>query len=1589
MKKLNPYFSLIVLLLALTLMSFHTVQAQNPPVIDIWYGDTQKFGNNGEPQVWCNILGNINDNGSITSFTYSLNSGAPVDLNIGPDNRRLENSGDFNIDIAATDLLPGLNSVLITAIDNELNTSTKTVTIDYTDGNVWPIPYSIDWSQDISQITQINDVAHVVDGKFLLTPDGVRTAEPGYDRLIALGDKTSTNYEVLVPITIHSMEGDGGVGVLLRWKGHTSTPVSCTQPQCGYFPLGAISWFRSNRLEFYQGNSVSFTRQLEVTYMFRTSVETDAVSGNTNYRIKFWEQGSTEPQAWNLEQTEGTSDLQEGSLMLIAHKTDVTFGDVIVTPGSLSISNVQTQLSNNNTEATITWNTNQPASSRVDYGPTVAFEDGFVEDTNLVTAHSITLTGLTADTIYQYKISGSNGGESVERTDLILSTFTSGIKSDDFCGNTLDPVWTFDNPLSDASFALTGSGTNNAFLEIAVPAGPEHQIFTSGINAPNMMQTMNNSDFEVEVKFESGLVAPQYQQQGILVKESDSRFLRFEFYSRDPDRTYIYAQAFSITGAQTAFVNADIFAEGAAPLYMRVKRVGNQWTLSYSEDGTNFTIGATFFNDMVPTQIGPYAGNATGNSSPAHTAKIDYFLNIDDPISAEDDCIAQQPPVLAAIGNQLVDEESSLQLTLTATDGDGDDASIVFSESGLPSFSLLTDNNDGTATLSIDPQLGDAGTFTTTITVTDSDGLTDSETFDIEIYSTAPSNLVSDDFCDNTLNPVWTFNDPQGDAILELTGSGTNDALLEISVPEGLEHQLWEGGILAPHIIQASNNVDFEIEVKMDSPVNAPQYQQQGIIVKEDDNNFLRFEMYSSNSNTELLAAILEGTGTPLMSALPIVNINIGDVNTTAPVYMRVTRVGNLWTQSYSFDGATWETAGSFPHTLVVSGVGLYSGNAIGASSPAHTAKFDYFLNSVDPISDEDGCDAPQSPVLAAIGDQSVEEGSSLPLTLTATDGDGNDADIVFSETGLPSFTSLTNNNDGTAALDINPQLGDAGNYPVTITVTDNEGFTDEETFDIIVSSGTVSSLVSDDFCDDELNPVWTFVDPQSDGSFALSGSGTSDAYLEISVPAGLPHEMWTSGIQAPHVLQACNNTDFEIEVKLESGVNAPQFQEQGILIKQDDFNFLRFEFFSTNSNTRIFASILQSPSNTLPLNSNNKINADVLPLNTAPLYMRIKREGDLWTQWYSTDGSTWVEAVNFTHALVVSGIGLYSGNAGNNPAHTAQFDYFKNLADPILNEDACCITTTAATWNGSVSSDWNDQNNWTPAVVPSQCSEITIPSTSISPEVSGVVTIKDLVLNSGANMLVPEGTTLTITGDLTMFSASDTYSGLVVSGDVVIEGTAKYHRYTNANLNRNDLIATPLAGQTWSSFLISDSNYNADILFNDGVAIPNTQYLFGPFEKGATDDYVVYSYTDDETLIPGRGYRVATNTPEIEGNGEPLIFTGSIVTESVTSAIEDDITGSFHEWNLIGNPYPAYLDVDAFLNHVGTVSGVTNLSLLAESTAAIYGYNADTSVSIWTITNLIEGPERIAPGQGFFVSSKNASASLEFTEGYAGFRKF
>lgn len=199
---------------------------------------------------------------------------------------------------------------------------------------------------------------------------------------------------------------------------------------------------------------------------------------------------------------------------------------------------------------------------------------------------------------------------------------TTEILSDTFNGSALNTaLWTFENPVGDASFAMTGTD-----LAITVPAGATHDITEAGNFAPRMMQRVNNpQDFELNVKFD-GLMNQQFQMQGVQIRQDSSNFLRLEFYS---DGSVLHRLAWSfVNGTHEDMGGSGLLLGSATPLYMRIQRHGDAWTQSWSTDGITYNPGTTFNRAMTVTAVGVYAANAgyPPTSSPAFTGLIDYFL---------------------------------------------------------------------------------------------------------------------------------------------------------------------------------------------------------------------------------------------------------------------------------------------------------------------------------------------------------------------------------------------------------------------------------------------------------------------------------------------------------------------------------------------------------------------------------------------------------------------------------------------------------------------------------------------------------------------------------------------------------------------------------------------------------------------------------------------------------------------------------------------------------------------------------------------------------------------------------------------------
>jgi hypothetical protein len=150
-------------------------------------------------------------------------------------------------------------------------------------------------------------------------------------------------------------------------------------------------------------------------------------------------------------------------------------------------------------------------------------------------------------------------------------------------------------------------------------------------------------------------------------------------------------------------------------------------------------------------------------------------------------------------------------------------------------------------------------------------------------------------------------------------------------------------------------------------------------------------------------------------------------------------------TVSNSPTGATFTDAGNgtgtfrWTPTATQTGSRVVTFHANDAGSPMASATLDVTITV--------GA-ANRPPVLAAIGNKQVNVGAQLSITFSATDPDGNA--LAYSLTGKPSGAVLSG-----AMLTWTPTASQVGNYPVTVTVTDNgtPALSDSEAITITVGS--------------------------------------------------------------------------------------------------------------------------------------------------------------------------------------------------------------------------------------------------------------------------------------------------------------------------------------------------------------------------------------------------------------------------------------------------------------------------------------------------------------------------------------------------------
>jgi hypothetical protein len=158
------------------------------------------------------------------------------------------------------------------------------------------------------------------------------------------------------------------------------------------------------------------------------------------------------------------------------------------TPPPVISSVVATSITN--TTAIVTWTTDQASSSQVNYGITATYTLSSTLDPTLVTAHSVTLTGLMPGTLYDFDVMSANSlalsstssNATFTTTGTAPGPVISNVTSSGVMSGTATINWTTD----EASTSVVNYGTTTAYGSTTSSAAlvTTHSVTLTGLT-PN------------------------------------------------------------------------------------------------------------------------------------------------------------------------------------------------------------------------------------------------------------------------------------------------------------------------------------------------------------------------------------------------------------------------------------------------------------------------------------------------------------------------------------------------------------------------------------------------------------------------------------------------------------------------------------------------------------------------------------------------------------------------------------------------------------------------------------------------------------------------------------------------------------------------------------------------------------------------------------------------------------------------------------------------------------------------------------------------------------------------------------------------
>ncbi|HCT77071.1 MAG TPA: PKD domain-containing protein, partial [Micromonosporaceae bacterium] len=216
------------------------------------------------------------------------------------------------------------------------------------------------------------------------------------------------------------------------------------------------------------------------------------------------------------------------------------------------------------------------------------------------------------------------------------------------------------------------------------------------------------------------------------------------------------------------------------------------------------------------------------------------------------------------------------------------------------------------------------------------------------------------------------------------SGYRVTGGALQLDIPNG---DIYGAGGTPPanFILQNAPAGDWTLQTNVDGSLMNEQYQQAGLMVYLNDDNYLKLDYITDNMAGQPLIRRIEFRS-EINAVVQNPQPQIADL-TNAVWHLRLAKVGNVYTASYSADGTTWTAFEPLTNAAVGDApkVGLFS---LGANQTASkTVSFDYFhlTTAQEPVDTT-------APVTAAAISGPITNGwytGAATVTLTAADETG------------------------------------------------------------------------------------------------------------------------------------------------------------------------------------------------------------------------------------------------------------------------------------------------------------------------------------------------------------------------------------------------------------------------------------------------------------------------------------------------------------------------------------------------------------------------------------------------------------------------